>query len=83
METHTREEITSLKEYIRKQDRRGNLFTQGTKMVLSNRKINVIFNVILHIACRYPHLYEQLQDKQGEKAFLKLLFFCLQSQCNS
>lgn len=46
-------------------------------MVLPNRNINAICKVILHIACRYPHLYEQLQDKQGEKSLPSIILFLL------
>lgn len=49
-------------------------------MVLPNRNIYKIFNVILHTACRYPHLYEHFKEKQGGKAYLKLLLSCLKSQ---
>lgn len=49
-------------------------------MVLPNRNICIIFNVILHIACQCPHSYEHLKDKQGGEACLKLLLSCLKSQ---
>lgn len=75
MEIYKREKIATLKEYIRKQDSKGNWFTQGIKMVLLNRNISVIFNVNLHIACRYPYLYENFKINKGKKCTLNYIFF--------